>query len=178
VNLNDKNDLVELGFSLKPHGIKGGFTFALDNLEDSVLKKGSKVYLFPKNASSSLRDCQEFSIKSIAFGNKVIAYFEEVNDRNTVEAMLPFVIKYPRSLFPEIGDDEYYVGDVIGVKVYDHTSGEHLGEIVDHSDNGMQIIYTIKTQGRTFDLPFVEALFPVVDIEGDRVEIVSPRIIE
>lgn len=173
------SDLVELGFCVKPHGIRGGFTFVLANKENSVLNKGSKILLFPKDKSSSIpSNGKEFTVDKISFGNKVITYLTDINDRNDVESMLPFVIKVFRSDFPSTDDNEFYISDIIESKVFDHESKDEIGTVEDFYDNGMQIIFVIKlNSGKVIDVPFVDTFMPEVDIEAKRVEIIIPEMI-
>ncbi len=175
-----KEQLVEMGFCMKPHGIKGGFTFNLTNVEDSVLSKKTKVTLFPKDKKSSLDPNGEtFTIKSIAFGNKVITYLEEVTDRNKVEDIIPFEIYIDRDLFPETEEDEFYVSDLIGLNVLIDGTDEVYGKVSDFYDNTAQIVLVVKAQGKQVqELPFIEEFFPEVNIEEGYITMVIPSFIE
>ena len=159
--------------------IKGGFSFALINPEDSVLKKGMEVTLIPLDDASSIpEDGEKKIITAISFGNKVTAYLEGISDRNIVEAMIPFSIWIPRSVFPQkLEEGEFYLQDLIGLEVFDHESGKKVGEIVSHYDNGIQIILVIGGY-KQIELPLVENFFPVIDPENKRVEINMPEEIE
>jgi 16S rRNA processing protein RimM len=171
----EKEKLVELGVSGKPHGIKGGFLFKLNNNEESVLIKGAVVYLYPSNKDSSIPESGEkLTIKSISFGNKVICYFDGVTDRNIVEAMLPFGIYYPREDFPDLDDGEFYISDLMGLKVIS-PEGEELGLVDSHYDNGFQVILCVVVKGKKIELPFVENFFPEINIESGEVTMLLPE---
>lgn len=174
-------NLVELGFCVKPHGIKGGFVFNLYNKEDSVLENGGPVLLIPKNEQSSLNSRGEVhQIEKISFGNKVTVYLKGVSDRNFVEAMIPFMIKIPRSLFPKTEDGEYYLSDLIGMEVYHNgADGEKAGQVSDCYDNGAQLVLVIlKIDNEVLELPFINQFFPVVDIDNNRIEMIVPEMLE
>jgi 16S rRNA processing protein RimM len=174
----NSDSLVILGVCNKPHGIRGGFSFLLENSQDSVLSKGMRVYLFPKTPASSIdKDGEEFIIEKINFGNKTIAYLKGISDRNIVEAMLPFEIKLPREEFPETQDDEYYISDLIGLEVYEHGSNELIGKVSKYYDNSVQTILTIRGKNGSFDIPFVENFVPEVDLEDGKIWVVVPRMI-
>ncbi len=172
-------DLVELGFCVKPHGIKGEFAFHLYNKDDSVLHKGSVITIFPKDRSSSVAsEGQSIKIASIRFGNKVIARLDGVENRNSVEDLIPFTINISRDEFPDLDDDEFYIMDLIGVDVYDHRSGEKIGIIKKIYDNGMQDIFVVAT----YDHGAVEVLnippfVQLVDLDNNRVEVTLPEVI-
>lgn len=173
--MKNQNELIELGLSARPHGIKGGILFNLYNRGESVLKNGSKITLFPKSSASIVASEGEiFIISSIHFGNKVICYLEGIKDRNIVEKMLPFSICYPRSDFPELEKDEWYIADLVGLSVFNQ-DGYQIGKVEGHFDNGAQFVLKIKLQDRIIELPFVDAFFPYVDIEKNKIVMVEPE---
>lgn len=171
-------EYIELGYSVKPHGIRGGFSFHLHNTEESTLMNGSNVWLFPKESTSSLPEQGEiFVIESITFGNKTIAYLQGISDRTSADEMLPFLIKIMRDDLPPIEEENtFYISDMLGLKVLDFISKKEIGKIVDYYENGAQIIFSI--QGSvSIDLPFVEQFFPIVDLENSYVEVIFPEVI-
>lgn len=173
-----KDDLVELGRCTSAHGIKGGFSFKLFNDQESVLKDGLTITLFPFSENSSLDSLgQNFKITSIKFGNKTMAYLEGINNRNVVEEMVPFTIFYPRDLFPEISDDEIYLGDLVGLDVIHYETGENLGKIKNFYDNGAQPVLVVKGKMNE-ELPFVEEFFPEFDLEEKTIKLIPPSYIE
>jgi 16S rRNA processing protein RimM len=176
----ENNELIEMGFCSKPHGIKGAFTFVLGNVDDSCLDKGVKVMLFPSKASSSLSsDGEEFTIKSISFGNKVIVYLEEVSDRNRVEEIIPFTVKVPREVFGEIEEDEFYLVDLINLEARHFETGEVLGKVKDFYDNTAQTVLVIKAPGKqVIELPLIDQFFPEINIEEGFVTVNPPSYIE
>lgn len=168
-----KEGLVELGICGRPHGIKGGFQFKLYNPTESVLKKNSVITLFPKDATSSLKsEGEEFTISNIHFGNKVICYLKEINDRNLVEKMLPFSIFYPRDKFPKLADDEIYISDLLGLNIVNQ-QGVVIGKVENHYDNGAQTILKIKVNGKYEELPFIDNFFPKVDLENKTITYIA-----
>lgn len=166
------SDLIEVGFCAKPHGIKGAFHFTVGNTNDSVLEDGLSIYLFPSNPKSGIaKEGEKFIISKITFGHKVMAYLEGVNDRNKVEEMVPFTIKVSRADFPEADDNEVYVTDVVGCKVFNVDTGEEVGTVHDFYDNGAQIVLKIKTRNGIEEIPFVDQFVPEVDLENKQIKI-------
>ncbi|MBC77486.1 MAG: 16S rRNA processing protein RimM [Halobacteriovoraceae bacterium] len=172
-----KDKLIHLGSCSRPHGIKGGFSAHLINHHDSSLEAGSKVILRPKNKSSSIsEDGEEFEVNSISFGNKCILYFSGVEDRNSVESMIPFEIYINRSELPEPEDGSYYLEDLVGLKVLDE-KGVELGKVKTYFDNGAQTVLVVKKSKGTVELPFVEQFFPEVNIEEGHIVMIEPELI-
>ncbi|MCO4752954.1 MAG: 16S rRNA processing protein RimM [Bacteriovoracaceae bacterium] len=175
--MKEKEKLIHLGSCQKPHGIKGGFSAHLINAEDSSLSKGKTLLLKPKSAASSLsKDGELFKVKSMSFGNKCILYFEEVQDRNLVEAMLPFDIFIKRVDMPEPEEGLYYLEDLVGLKVL-NDKNEEIGSVKTYFDNGAQTVLVIKKDDSTIELPFIDNFFPEVDIEEGFIKMVEPEII-
>lgn len=164
-NEMEKEKLVELGYANKPHGLKGGFLFKLYNTQESVLAKNIEITLFPKESSSSVAQTGElFIIKTIQFGNKTICYLKGIEERNPVEAMLPFSIFYPRDKFPKAAKGEVYIADLVNLKVMD-SNGKELGVVHSLYDNGAQTVLKLKLKTGDIELPFVKNFFPEVNLE-------------
>ncbi|OFZ20507.1 MAG: 16S rRNA processing protein RimM [Bdellovibrionales bacterium RIFOXYA1_FULL_36_14] len=172
---------IEIGVSEKPHGIKGGFIFKLYHPEDSFLKSGMEIFLTPISAKSTLpKQGKTFEITNISFGNKVICYLRDIMDRTQVEEILPFSINISREVFPQVQDNEYYVADLIGMKVVNFKTKCEIGKISSYYDNGSQTIFviTMDDSGLKVDIPFTDSFFPLVDIEGGKVEVNLPIMVD
>lgn len=174
----DKNKWMRLGVCRKPHGIKGAFDFHLDNTDESVLDNGVEIHLVPIDSKSSIPpEGKSFKISEISFGNKVITYLENVNDRNEVESMLPFEIYIDRAFLPPLEDGEYYLQDLIGLTVVDVESDKEVGKIRDLLDNGVQTILEIRGK-MNFEIPLVDAFVKEIDFENRKIFVLLPDIDE
>ena len=174
-----KSQNIHIGHCTTPHGIKGEFSFVLYNTEDSVLYNGAEVFLTPRSSASSVpQDGKDFKILNISFGNKTIVKLEGVNDRNTVESMVPFDIYFERSNFPAAEENEYYLNDLLGLEVFDFISKKSIGRVIDFYENGVQVILKIKTEKEILDILFIDQYVPEVDIEAGRIEVIIPEMIE
>ncbi|MFI5389992.1 MAG: ribosome maturation factor RimM [Bacteriovoracales bacterium] len=170
--MHNNNEYVQLGYISGVHGIKGGVVFTLFNPEESILKKGNKVFLKPKDSEGV-----EALIKEISFGNKVIVYLEGINDRDQAEKMISQEIYLPRSSFPEIDASEYYLADLVGLEIFDHQSKKRLGKILGFFENRGQVILSMVVNGEKMELPFTQNFFPVIDVVQKRIEMNVPEFI-
>ncbi|MDF2728975.1 MAG: rimM, partial [Acidimicrobiia bacterium] len=78
-----------------------------------------------------------------------------------------------------LGDDEFWPEDLMGLSVFDE-SGELVGVVegVVFGPGQDRLVIAIEA-GTRFEIPFVDELVPVVDIDARRVEIKSiPGLIE
>lgn len=175
LDMMKKEELVELGFCRKPHGVKGAFAFSLHNSQDSILKKGLKLWLKPLSDSSELsKDGQQVTIKSISFGNRVICFLEEVPDRNTVESWIPFSFFVERGAFPKEKDGEVYLSDLIGCQVFNE-QGKQLGEVSSIGTNGVQDILQVDSEEGGFDVLLIDKFVLDIDVENKKVIINEPE---
>ena len=160
----NRDNLVEMGSCRKPHGIKGGFSLQVFNKNTENIKKGSRVFLTPYDDKSSLPSDGEVHIVSqISWGNKAIIYFKNIGDRNLVEQMIPFTVWMDRDDFEELDEDEFYLSDLVGLKVIDEESGAAEGEVTNFYENGVQVVLEFSYRGKSYDLPLVENFFPEIN---------------
>src|SRR5574344_467789 len=62
---------------------------------------------------------QKFKIKVVGTSNEVLRVrISGVSDRNMAEALIGTEFYVERSKFPELGEEEYYQTDLVGLKVY------------------------------------------------------------
>ena len=183
MSMNQKNKIIELGKAYKPHGIKGAVTFNLLNPNDSVLNNESVLVLKPESNQCSLSPAGEkFSIREIHFGNKVICYLKEIKDRTELEKILPFSIWMDRDLFPELGPDEFYMEDLVGLDVR-NIDGEKEGVVKSFYDNGAQFVLSLSlnqvvdgsVKKVVLELPFIENFFPHVNLEQGHIVFINPE---
>lgn len=103
--------------------------------------------------------------------------FEGVDDREAAEAIrgLDVAVETRRAL----GADEFWPGDLVGLAVHSEDGGL-VGRVVDVIFGSAQERLLVENiDGSRFEVPFVDDLVPVVDIESGRIEIVLiPGLIE
>lgn len=104
---------------------------------------------------------------------------EGVGDRDAAEALRGTRLYLERSRLPEPEDpEEFYVADLIGLAV-ENAAGERLGRVSQVSDHGAgPVLEVAPDQGPVFDLPFVRAVVPTVDLAGGRLVVVPPEPLE
>ncbi|WP_295813016.1 ribosome maturation factor RimM [uncultured Nitratireductor sp.] len=104
--------------------------------------------------------------------NVVVARFAEVGDRNAAEALNGTALFIDRTALPaDLGEEEYYHADLIGLSVFD---GENVrvGEVrALHDFGGGDILEVALTEGGAAMVPFTRAAVPQVKVSEGRVEI-------
>ena len=107
------------------------------------------------------------TLKSVrATGKMPIARFAEIVDRNDAEALRGTELTVSRDALPELGDDEFYYADLIGLECR-APDGSIIGEVIAIEDFGAGDVIEIKPMdGKAFMVPS-----SAVEIEAERVVI-------
>lgn len=98
--------------------------------------------------------------------NMILLKFEGLDHINDVEKLKDQTLYIDREVQgAQLDDDEYYVVDLIGLKVLDAVYGD-VGVVVDVLQNSAQDVYQIKTiKGEMAYVPAVKAFIGDVDLE-------------
>jgi 16S rRNA processing protein RimM len=144
-----------VGRVLKAHGIRGEVIVASESDNPQRFARGA-VLATPDGSTLVVRTIQPHS-------GALLVAFEGVDDRAAAEQLRGIVLSIDPAERRALGSDEYWPDDLIGLQVRD-PEGSPLGEIVDVII-GAQDRLVVKTLSGTVDVPFVQALVPIVDIE-------------
>ncbi|MDI3311187.1 MAG: ribosome maturation factor RimM [Thermoanaerobacterium sp.] len=106
----------------------------------------------------------QFQIESVRFiKNLVLIKFYEVNDRNEAEKLKGKFIKITMDDAVELEEDEYFIKDLIDMKVYTEDKRE-LGVLKDVLKTGANDVYVVKTDKRDILIPAIKEVIKDVDI--------------
>jgi len=131
-------DYYEIGFVLKPHGLKGAVTIQFDvdspaqynGMESVIVKMGENLV--------------PFFISSLHIsGNKGIMQFEEVLTIEEAEKLKSCPLLLPIEVLPKLKDGQFYFHEVIGYRVIDEHYGA-LGTIENILSGGNQDLISMK----------------------------------
>ncbi len=139
----------------RPHGLKGYLGLYVDDEDLVHFEPGSVVYL----------DGEPFHVRGVRKADRGYhVAFEEVPDRTAAESIRNLAITVPNRR--ELGEDEYWPDDLVGLEV--RPDGGSISEV---RFGPSQARLVIERNSSTFEVPFVEELVPVVNVEDGYVEI-------
>ncbi|KQV45330.1 ribosome maturation factor RimM [Duganella sp. Root336D2] len=159
-------DLVQVGFVFGAYGITGGVRVRPFNSEADALLHATTWWL----DKPSLRDVEVKRAK--LHGGDVVTTIVGMTDRNEAEALKGAAVFVSRADFPQLQEDEYYWGDLLGLAVQNQ-QGESLGIVADMMSNGPQSILRVeyeadgKAQERL--IPFVSQFVIRVDKDAKQI---------
>ena len=158
------SDPVIIGFIGAPHGIRGtlrvraagtgrhlreGFEPVVDDVRQRILH----VRITPKGFLVDL---------------------EGVKDRSQAAELRGKELVLDRSELDELEEDEFYVGDLIGMTAIDET-GEGLGVVEEVVETPAHEILLLRKEGKELYVPFTLEHVPNVDAENRNLTIVPPQ---
>jgi len=100
--------------------------------------------------------------------------FEGISDRSAAEQLKGLTLRVPREQLPELGVDEFYYADLIGLAVI-ADSGEPIGEVVAIDNFGAGDILEIRAlpAGEIHLIPFNQVTVPKIDLAGGQLIVSS-----
>ena len=167
--MKKSNKLILIGQVTGTFGIKGELkVFSESDFVEYRYRKGAKIIF---------QDKTEHTVSSSRFhkGNVLIT-IDELYNINLVLDKVGMKVYAHEDDVPPLGDDEYYIDSLVGLKVY-NTKDEYLGEVSDIIEipSGF-ILEIIDENDSRFLLPFVDEfvkeindeLIIIEEIEGIR----------
>ncbi|MCD8300437.1 MAG: ribosome maturation factor RimM [Clostridiales bacterium] len=150
-----------VGIITGTHGI-GGEVKVYPTTDDIKRFKKLKSVIMDNGKRQS-----EMAVAGARFsGDMVILKFKGYDDINQVEAFKGNELYVTRENAVKPGKDEYFIADLIGLKVIS-TDGEELGVIKDVIETGANDVYEIKTSdGGELLIPAIGECIREVDVAG------------
>jgi 16S rRNA processing protein RimM len=147
-------DLVPVGRVGRPHGLDGSFFVEGPSERSEVFAVGAVVYVAgePLKILSSKRGAQ----------NRPVIRLERRVDRGAE-------LGVPRATLPELGEDEYYAFQLVGLQV-EEEGGRALGRVADVLEYPANDVLELDSG---LSLPLVEACVRQVDLAGGRIVIAA-----
>jgi 16S rRNA processing protein RimM len=127
---------LELGWVAAAHGIRGGLKLRLWNPSGGTLAAGVRVWLHERDVVAS-GSWHEIAGASAMPPDHLRITLVGLTDRDAAERLRGRTVVVDRDALAPLGDDEYYLVDLIGRPVVSR-GGVELGFVVDIGTNGMQ----------------------------------------
>jgi len=160
---SDDSPGLEVGRVSKAHGITGELRIVPHWESSDALEQVSEIWLTLKDQRTA------YAIeRARAVPRAYLVKLRGVDDRNAAEALHGATVSVPRSVLPPLEPGEYYLVDLIGVKVLgpDGEIGEVTG-IVSHPT--VDVIVLRLADGTSAEQPLAEPWLSRVDIGARQV---------
>ena len=115
----------------------------------------------------------DLEIQSVRFFKQfVIVKFKGIDNINDIEKYKGKSLFVTRENAVELEEDEYYIGDLIGMEVYTDDSEERFGVLKDVMETGANEVYIIDSDAHGEVLvPAIRQCIEEVDVENGKMQI-------
>ena len=159
-------EYIEIGQIVNTNGLKGivkvnPFTDDIGKFED--LKY---VYIQLKN------ELKKVKIEQVRYNkNQVLLKLEGIDSIEEAEKYRNFYLKTEKESQEDLGEDTYYIVDLIGLDVYSDKN-EYLGKIEDVFPTGSNDVYVVKDNlGKQILIPAIADVVKEVDLKNKKMTI-------
>ncbi len=152
-------DYFNIGIIVNTHGIRGEVKIKPTTDEPKRFELLKSVMVDLNNTIKS------YTLKHIKYHKQlIIAQFNELTTMNDAEGLKGGIIKIPRSSALPLEDNEFYVSDLIGLKVKT-VEQEVLGKISDVIFTGGNDVYVVKSEGKKdLLIPAIKECVKTIDL--------------
>lgn len=154
------NKLVTVGRINKPHGIKGEIELTVLTDYPERFKKGSTFHLDPPLPSISKVSVENVRKKK----NVLLIKFKDVDDRTGADDLSGKEVAVTVDELAELGDDEYWHFDLVGMRVMTN-DGRELGTLIEVLTGRANDVYVVR-DGDEHLIPATAEVIEKVDIEN------------
>lgn len=151
--------LVVLGYVSKAHGIRGEVRIERFHEASEVLDSAQTIYVRPRGGSGG-RPIRVLEAR--ASGNALLARLEGVSTREAADALRAHEVAVPRGSLPELGDDEFYLFDVVGLDARE--DGRSIGRVESVVHHPAADCARIATERGTIEVPLAAPYLVEVDL--------------
>jgi 16S rRNA processing protein RimM len=148
------------------HGLRGELKVVLDNESSTLRWAGLSALLSSKDGARAreLKVTKHRRVGALAF-----VMLEGITDRNAAEAMEGFVLSLSRADLPELGDDEVYLADLVGLSV-EH-QGVRVGSVERIEIYPAAAALVVSVAGRAVEIPVHPPYVQEVDLRAGVVRV-------
>lgn len=162
--------MLQVGILSSTHGVHGEMKVFPTTDDAKRFKKLKSVLL---DTGSGLEEIQIESVKF--FKRFVILKFKGYDSINDIERYKGRSIYVTRENAVKLSEDEYFIADLIDMKVVDE-NGEELGVLSDVLETGANDVYVVALErGGELLLPAIKQCILSVDLEGGIIRVHVPE---
>lgn len=155
-------DLLQVGVITTTHGIRG---------EVKVFPTTDDPRRFEELPSVLLdtgKELCELQIQNVKYFKRfVILKFRDVDDINEIEPYKGKSLYVTRDMAVPLGEDEYYIGDLIGMEVF-LENGSFFGSIKDVMKTGANDVYIVQTNEKEVLIPAIKDCILQVNVAENK----------
>ncbi len=159
-------DLLQVGIITSTHGVRGEVKVYPTTDDPRRFRRLKEVVL------DTGKEKRNLEIESVKFFKQfVILKFKGLDNMNDIEKYRQKSLYVTRKNAVRLQKDEYFIADLIGLKVQDE-EGTELGTVKDVIETGANDVYEVEmADGRSLLLPAIKQCILNVDVENGTMQV-------
>lgn len=159
-------DLLQVGIITSTHGVRGEVKVYPTTDDPRRFRRLKEVVL------DTGKEKMDLEIEGVKFFKQfVILKFKGLDNINDIEKYRQKSLYVTRKNAVRLQRDEYFIADLIGLKVQDE-DGKELGTVKDVIETGANDVYEVEmTDGKSLLLPAIKQCILNVDVENGTMQV-------
>lgn len=159
-------EYIEIGQIVNTNGLKG--VVKVNPFTDDISKFEELKYIYIQLKS----ELKKVKIEQVRYNkNQVLLKLEGIDSIEEAEKYRNFYLKIEKKSQEELGEDTYYIVDLIGINVYSEND-EYLGTIEDVFPTGSNDVYVVKDNlGKQILVPAIAEVVKKVELKNKKMVI-------
>lgn len=147
--------ILKIGIAVKPQGVRGEIKVR-PLTDDPERFKKLKTVLIDGNPVRV--------VSARVGGSEVFVALDGVTDRDAAEAYRGKFLCVERENAVPLGDDRYFIADLIGATVID-SDGKKIGSVYEITEGRTDVVWLHTDDGKIVSFPFLKKALDNVDVE-------------
>lgn len=156
-------EYIEIGQIVNTNGLKG--VVKVNHFTDDISKFEDLKYVYIQLKN----ELKKVKIEQVRYNkNQVLLKLEGIDSIEEAEKYRNFYLKTEKESQEDLGEDTYYIVDLIGLDVYSDKN-EYLGKIEDVFPTGSNDVYVVKDNlGKQILIPAIADVVKEVDLKNKK----------
>lgn len=155
-------EFISIGIIAKPHGVKGAIVVVPITDEIDQFETLQQISIQAREGER-----KNFSIEWVKVqSQKIILKLDEIKDRNQAFALKGLYIDKPFDASHRLPGDEYYIFDLIGLKVRT-IENSLLGEVTDVLTLPANDVYVVRDGLKEYLIPAIKDVIKKIDLDEE-----------
>src|SRR5947199_2519714 len=167
-------DRIALGIIRKAHGVRGEASVEAWSDSPERFSDVSSVTLVSPDESAT-RDTTIESVRIHA--GRALVKFSGIDSPEEVQLLQNWTVEVPESEARTLDEDEYFLHDLIGLRLVDG-EGVERGNVIGIEETGGGVLLVVEGTRGKFDVPFAADICTNVDLDAKTIKVELPEGIE
>jgi len=167
-------DRIALGIIRKAHGVRGEASVEAWSDSPERFTEVSAVTLVSPDESST----RAAAIESVRIhAGRALVKFAGIESPEEVQLLQNWTVEVPESEARKLDEDEYFLHDLVGLRLVD-AEGTERGKVIEIEETGGGVLLVVEGRRGKFDVPFAADICTSIDLDAKTIAVNLPDGIE